>query len=170
MYTGLLLASLALGGGKEAKVEEPMFDFKVTKDNSIVFVKESGRAVFVVSNPNGIGQATIVRKSGAWPANTVFRFQYGSEKGKGFNNLEHLTLTTDRIYAEGNLKASGKFAFFFLDAKRQKPYEVLDERRASGKLRVVVEPRDGALEATLPMHLLIGTNQLDLYWIDAYRN
>ena len=39
MYAGLLLTFLALGGGQEPKVVEPIYEFKLIKENSIVAAK-----------------------------------------------------------------------------------------------------------------------------------
>ncbi len=170
MGAGLFLISLALGGQKGPPVAEPVYEFTLKKQTHIDVVKEKDRTVFLVTNPFGIGQAMIKLKAGTWPENVTFRLRYSAEKGKGFTNLENLRITTDRIYAEGNLGTSGKFLFVFWDGKGPKAARSLDERKAAGVLRVRVEARDGALEVTLPTHMLTGSNQLDVSWIDAYRN
>jgi hypothetical protein len=169
MFAGSILASLAHGGSGDPKAAEPTYEFKLIEGNSIVAAKGKDRTVFVVTNPFGIGQAGIKLKAGQWPATISLRFQYRQEKGGGFTNLEHIRVTTDRIHPEGSLKASGQFAFGFLEGKGQKPFEVLDDRWTAGQLRVLVEERDGALEVTLPPSLLAGSTQIEVYWIDAYR-
>jgi hypothetical protein len=169
MYAGLILACLTIGSGEERNAVEPSYEFNLVKDTSIVVAKEKDRSVFVVTNPFGIGKAGIKLKAGQWPANISLRFQYSSKKGNRFTSLELIRMTTDRIHAEGHYKASGQFAFGFLDGKGQKAFEVLDHRWIAGKLRVLVEEREGGLEVTLPRSLLAGSTKLDLYWIDAYR-
>ena len=106
MYTGLILASLALrvaiaGSGNDPKLVERAYEFMPIKDNRIGVAKEKGRTLFLVTSPFGIGQATIRLKAGQWPQNIALRFQYKTEKGGGFGNLEHIRLTSDRLYAEG---------------------------------------------------------------------
>lgn len=116
MFTGLILASLAVGGGKEAGAAEPAYEFKLHGPaDSAAAVKEANRTVFVVTCPSGIGEGTIVLKAGQWPENVTLRFQRARAKGLG--KLEHLGLKTARVSAQGDLKSSGKFDFSFLDAQ-----------------------------------------------------
>jgi hypothetical protein len=169
MNVGLILVALALGGGKGPQAVEPVYEFSLKKEGRIDAAREKERTVFLVTSPRGIGQAGIKLKAGSWPEIVTLRFQYVNEEDKGFANLEQIWITTDRIHTEGSLKASGQFAFLFLDGRRQKPVQMPDDRRAAGVLRVRVEQRNGAVEVTLPAHLLTGSTQLDLSWIDAFR-
>ena len=165
MHTSLLLASLIVGAG-ESPVAQPSFEFKVRpKEIKIVAVREKDRTAFVVTNLN-VGEVTIKLKSGQWPDNVSLRFQDKNEKAKP--GLEHIRITTDRLYTEGSHHHSGNFPFFFLDAKGKMPFEVIDDHRASGKLKILVERRDGAVEVTLPTNLLAGSSQLHFYWIGWY--
>jgi hypothetical protein len=161
MYTGLLLASLALSGGNEPIVAEPAYEFhKLVKGElKIVAVKERDRTVFVVSHPFGMGEAVIKLKAGQWPDHVVLRFQ-------GFKALENIRIKTDRIYAEGSHHQSGDFPFFLLDAKGHKPSG--DKDRA-GSLKILVEKLDGSVVVILPTHLLAGSGQVRVSWIDCYR-
>ncbi|WP_020470804.1 hypothetical protein [Zavarzinella formosa] len=164
MFAGLIFASLALGGGTEAKAAEPVYEFKLDKpEDSATVVKEAKRTVFVVTSPNGIGQGTIILKAGQWPENVTLRFQRA--RGKGISKFEHFSLTTDRVSAQGELKLSDKLDFDFLDAKGKSGAD----RRSAGVLNVVVESRDDALDVTLPTCLLIGSPRLELSWIDVLR-
>jgi hypothetical protein len=164
MYTGLLLASLALSGGNEPVAAEPAYEFhKLVKGElKIVAVKEKDRAVFVVDHPFGMGEAAIKLKGGQWPENVVLRFQR-------FKGLEKLAIASDRIYTEGSHHCSGEFPFFFMDASGQMPFEVIDEKRATGKLKILVEQRDGNMDVILPKHFLAGSGQIRMNWIDLYR-
>jgi hypothetical protein len=166
MYTGLLLASLVVGGTEDSSVAQPTYEFELRpKEIKIVVVKEKDRTVFLVTNLN-VGEVTIKLKGGQWPDKVSLRFQDKDEKVKP--GLEHIRITTDRLYVEGSHHLSGNFPFFFLDAKGKKPFEVIDDHRASGRLKIVVERRDGAVEVTLPTNLLAGSSQLNVSWIGCY--
>jgi hypothetical protein len=165
----LLLAPIAPALGQEPekkpKVVEPAFDFKFRKPaDSIAVVKQAKRTLLVVTSASGIGDATITLKAGQWPDDIAVRFQYG--KDKGFDNLEQIEITTDRVHARGSKKLSEKFPFVFLDAKRN---TAPIEREPSGVLNVRVTVRDGAIEVSLPTYLLIGSGEVRLHWTDAFR-
>jgi uncharacterized protein (TIGR03067 family) len=149
-------------GPADQKAGEPTYEFSPHKDTRIVVAKDKDRTVFVVTSPSGIGQAGVELKAGQWPANITLRFRYSKEKGGGFTNLEHIRMTTDRLYTEGSLGSSGQFPFGFLDGKGHKPFEVLGDRWAAGKLKVVVERRGGTLDVSLPPHVLTGSARLDV--------
>ena len=173
MYTSLLLASLVLGCG-ELAVTQPSYEFEVKpKEITIAAVKEKDRTVFLVTDFN-VGEVTIKLKGGQWPDNVSLRFQDKNEKAKPDKNengkpgLEHIRITTDRLYTEGSHHLSGNFPFFFLDAKGKKPFDVIDNNRASGRLKILVERHDGNVEVTLPTNLLAGSSQLHVYWIGWY--
>jgi hypothetical protein len=166
MYSGLLLASLVVGGVGESSVAQPSYEYEVKlKEITIAAVKEKDRTVFLVTNFN-VGEAIIKLKGGQWPDKVSLRFQDKDEKAKP--GLEHIRITTDHLYAEGSHHLSGNFPFFFLDAKRKKPFEVIDDRRVSGRLKILVERHDGTVEVTLPTNLLAGSSQLHVYWIGWY--
>jgi multidrug efflux pump subunit AcrA (membrane-fusion protein) len=146
---------------KKPKEVEPTFGFQFRKvGDAIDVVKEPKRTLLVVTSESGIGDATILLKAGQWPENVTIRFQHG--KGKGFESLEEIRLTTERVQVEGSKKLSGKFGFSFLDAQR-KPAQ------AAGVLDVPVAVRDGAIEVTLPACLFIGSSEVRLKWVDAFR-
>ena len=168
MHTGVMLAALGLAVGAN---DEPAYEFKPINpaENSIAAVKEKDRTVFVVTNPLGIGRAGITLKSGRWPANITLRFRRSGAKGGGFTNLEYVEVNTDRVHCVGSLGLSGRFEFGFLDERGRKPRDVLSPDWVAGRLRVLVEERDGAIEVTLPPRLLAGSNRLELSWIDAHR-
>jgi hypothetical protein len=152
---------------------EPSYEFKLRKAaDTIVAVKEKERTVILVTSPGGIGQGTITLKAGQWPENVTLRLQH--DKGKPFANLERIDLTADRIRVEGNLKSSGQFKFCFLDAKRT-PVAIdqgtpSNARAPAGTMNVRVEKRDHGMDVVLPACLLIGSAQVELSWVDAYRN
>jgi len=67
LYAGLIAALL----GAEA-------DFAVAVkrgDDRVDICAESGRVVFTVSSPRGIGAATITRRKAQWPKTVVLRLR-----------------------------------------------------------------------------------------------
>src|SRR5215471_3822495 len=67
MYSGLLLASLVVGGAGESSVAQPSYEYEVKpKEITIAAVKEKDRTVFLVTNFN-VGEATIKLKGRQWP-------------------------------------------------------------------------------------------------------
>jgi hypothetical protein len=169
MFTRVMLFSLALSGGdKEPKVAEPAFAFKLRKPaDSIIAGVDGKRAIILVTSASGIGDGTITLKAGQWPENVTLRFHHNKEKG--FTNLERIHLSTDRVQIEGSVKSSGKFRFFFLDAKRTPVGAEKPAREPAGVLNVTVQERNGALEVTLPACLLIGSSELRLQWVNEFR-
>jgi hypothetical protein len=164
MITGLILALLAVSGGKEPRAAAPAYELKLhNSEDRVVAVKEANRTVFVVTCPSGIGEGTIILKAGQWPENVTLRFQH--KHGVGLGKLEQLVLKTDRIRADGDSNSSGKFGFEFLDAKG-KPGA---DPRSAGVLNVVVESRDDALDVTLPARMLIGSTRFELRWVNLFR-
>jgi len=165
MFASLFL-TLALGGEQKT---EPTYEFKLRKAaDTIVTGKEKERTFFIITSPGGIGGATLTLKAGQWPENVTLRFQH--QQGKGFAHLENITLTTDRVRVEGNAKSSGKFRFCFLDSKKTPVVIGAGKREPAGALNVIVDVRKDSLDVTLPTCLLIGSGQVELSWIDVYRN
>jgi hypothetical protein len=164
MLANFLLAPLLL----MAQPADLDFQVKVKKPaDRVVAVKEKQRTVLLVTSPSGIGQATLTLKAGQWPDNVTLRFEH--DKGKGFASLESLKLTTDRLRIEGSKRVSGRFLFAFLDAKRKPIALESGKNAAAGEMNVVVDAKNGAIEVTLPASLLIGSSQLEVAWIDAFR-
>jgi exo-beta-1,3-glucanase (GH17 family) len=153
---------------KKLKEPEPTFEFKFRKPaDGITVAKEAKRTLLVVNSPSGIGDSTITLKAGQWPENVTLRFQHG--KDKGFTSLEEFRLTTERVQIEGSKALSGKFRFAFLDAKRTPVAIEPGKREAAGVLDVPVTVHDGAIEVALPTCLFVGSREIRLAWIDAFR-
>src|SRR6478672_11865435 len=115
MAHGLLLVAVLIVGqpGREAKAAtyKIVDSYSYTGANSVVAQKEKDRTVFLVTSESGIGGATIVLAGGEWPENVTLRFLYS--KGKGFNWLEDIRLSTDRVVVDGAQKMSGRMPFCF---------------------------------------------------------
>lgn len=140
----------------EAKVR---FMLKKTEDSAEVR-KEEKRTVLVMTSKSGIGEAAVTLAEGQWPRDVVLRFQYG--KDAGFRNLEAFDLRTNRIQVSGSQRQSGNMELYFLSPGGK-------AEAIAGRLNVKVEPRGGALEVTLPAHLLTGAKEVTFSWIDAFR-
>lgn len=148
----------------------PTYQFKTTKrpdpkqTDSIAVLNEEKRTVFVVTSPFGIGNATISLASGSWPKNITLKFQY--DKSRGFYELEGLDLTTARMQAKGGIHYSGKMPFYFADDKG-----IFNPGESSaGEVAVLIERRNGAIEATLPPYFLSGSKELKIFWVNVYRS
>jgi hypothetical protein len=102
----------------------------------------------------------VLLTEGRWPRDVVLRMQY--DKARGFAMLESFGLKTARLSVDGSQRASGAMEFYFLspEGKAEAP---------AGKVNVKVEARGGALEVTLPAHLLTGVKEVTFDWIDAFR-
>ncbi len=157
MFT-LMLALLTLGA---ADTDEPKLKFQPRKpEDSAEVRKEKDRTVFVVTSKSGIGGVLIELDQGKWPRDVTLRMTYGKERG--FQMLESFSLETNRIKVSGSKGASGKMPFGFVgpDGKSE---------MTAGHLNVTVKEREGALEVTLPAHLLTGAKEVKVEWIDAFR-
>jgi hypothetical protein len=150
-------------------VGDPTFQYKFKErvpsksTNSITALNSEERTVFLVTDPSGIGSATINLVSGCWPKKIALRLRY--EKGRGFHRLEGFTITTAHLQARGGMQDSGKMGFYFLDAGGK---HESDDAQA-GEMNIVVEERNHAMEVTLPPNLLVGSKHVKIEWIDAYR-
>lgn len=158
MSLALILMTLAfsLTGKDEAKYQ---FALKKPKD-AVAERKEEKRTVFVVTSKSGIGGVTVTLADGRWPRDVVLRLQYA--KDRGFSSLESFGLQTSRLSVDGSLRTSGRMELYFLSPEGK-------AEAAAGKVNVKVESRDGALEVTLPAHLLTGAKEVSFNWIDAFR-
>jgi hypothetical protein len=168
MFSSIVVLSLALtGGDKQPKSVEPAYEFKLKKPADRIDVGKAEKGVlFNVTSATGIGEGTITLKAGQWPKHVTLRFMHGD---KGFKNLERVHLASDRMQIEGDKKSSGKFRFFFLDAKQTPVGTEKPAREPAGVLNVTVQERNGAVEVTLPANLLIGSSEVRLQWVNEFR-
>lgn len=165
--TRTLTLALVLTMTATATAEPPRFEFKVVKQGDAIAAKERDkRTVFVVTSKTGIGGGEILLAAGDWPADVTLRFEYADGQGNGFKMLEDFSLATGRLRVAGSHKQSGAVPFYLADAAGQ----YAKDQPPAGHLRVTIDPKDGALEVTLPSHLLVGAKKVHLTWIDAYRN
>jgi hypothetical protein len=161
--TAFLLSCVDIAAGN------PTFQFKSTKHahskptNSIMALKEDKQTIFLITDSFGIGSATILLTSGHWPKNVTLRFQHG--KGRGFRRLEGFDLTTAYLQVRSGMHHSGKMPFYFPDANGM--YETSES--PAGEMNILVKERNGAMEVTLPANLFVGSKDVKIAWIDAYR-
>ena len=162
MLTALLMTTFALGG-EQPKSAEPVYEIKLRKPaDTLVWGTEKDRTIFLITCPSGIGGATLHLKAGQWPENVTIRLQ--QQQGKSLTSLENFTLSTDRVRVEGDLKSTGKFRFWFLDANKS-----AGKREPSGALNVIVAKQKDSLDVTLPTCLLLASSSVEIAWIDVYR-
>ncbi len=163
ILSGILLLVVSL----PLMAEPPKYAFTLRKADDAITVKERDRrTVFVITSKSGIGGGTIKLTAGDWPSDVTLRFEYKDGLGNGFKMLETFSLTTDRLLVSGSHKQSGSLPFLLPDSAG----EYVENQPAAGHLRVTIAPNAGALEVTLPAHLFVGSRQVTLVWIDAYRN
>jgi hypothetical protein len=166
----LLVAALMVGQpGREAKdaTYKIVDSYSYTGANSVVAQKEKDRTVFVVTSESGIGGATVVLAGGEWPEKITLRFVYS--KGKGFNWLEDIRLSTDHVVVAGAQKMSGRMPFCFAGPDAKQDVIQPGGRDSAGLLDVRVHHEKEAMDVTLPAHMLRGSAKLRMAWIDAYR-
>jgi hypothetical protein len=148
-----LCLALVLTVTASATAEPPRYEFQVVKPGDAIVAKERDkRTVFVVSSKAGIGGGEIRLAAGDWPADVTLRFEYVEGLGNGFKTLEDFSLATGRLRVAGSHKQSGALPFYLADAAGQ----YAKDQPPAGHLRVTFAPKDGALEVTLPTHLLVG--------------
>jgi hypothetical protein len=168
MFSSIAFLSLALAGGEKQPEAAPAFEITLKKKADRIDVGKAGQGtLFNVTSASGIGDGTIALKAGQWPEHITLRFIHAADKG--FTNLERLNVVTDRMQIEGDLKSTGKFRFFFLNAKRAPVGTEKPARASAGTLNVTVQQRNGAIEVTLPACLLIGSNEMRLQWVNEFR-
>jgi hypothetical protein len=172
MVHGMLLVAVLIAGQPDREAKEATYkivdNYNYWGADSVVAQKEKDRTVFVVTSESGIGGATIVLTGGEWPANVTLRFVY--RKGRGFDMLEDIRMSTDRVVVAGTQKSSGKMPFCFAGPDSDKQ-DVIQPggREAAGFLDVRVLHKNEAMDVTLPAHMLRGSTRLRVAWIDAFR-
>jgi hypothetical protein len=162
---------ITLGGAASAKSDnaKPTFKFEFgsqpaqREKPSIAAIEEQDRTVFLITSSTGIGGAKIILESGKWPRNIVLRFQYRNEEG--FKYLESLRLVTARMMVEGSQQLSGAMPFYLPDETGKTEITTAP----AGTLNITIEQRTEAMAVTLPANLFVGSGQIEIGWIDAYR-
>ena len=164
----LLISLLALcwtkDGLAEAVVKVQLRQHALLKPtDSVVALTEKSRLVVLVTDSHGIGRATLSVVSGQWPAKTTLKFRYSAERG--FHSLENLLITTDRLQIQTSGSTAGKMPFYFADAQGR----FHTDEAAAGELHVALNQYPQTLEVELPAYTLLGSRQVEIAWIDAYR-
>ena len=169
MAHSMLLVAALIVNQPAPDAKEPTYKVVEVRKaaDSVVAQREKDRTVFVVTSESGIGGATIVLAGGEWPQNVTLRFLYS--KGKGFDWLEDIRLSTDRVVVQGTQKMSGRMPFCF--AGPDDKLDVIEPggRESAGFLDVRVHHTKEAMDVTLPANMLRGSTKLRVAWIDAYR-
>ena len=141
--------------------DEPKYQFALRKAQDAIEVKkDEKRTLFIITSQTGIGDGSVTLTEGRWPRDIVLRLRY--DKERGFNMLESFTLATERFQVSGSQRTSGKMELYFLSPEGK-------AEALTGHVNVIVQERAGALEVTLPAHLLAGTKAVKFGWIDAFR-
>lgn len=152
---------------------EPRIQIELQRGCGGVAIRPPSRptepVVYVVTSPGGIGSARLTAVAGNFPRDVILRFEYGPERG--FSRLEGFDLRTERLRASGYVKETAELQFWFLDP-REKVAAGSESSPVppAGVLRPGCAVRRGALELTLPAHLLQDSRTVQLSWVDAYRN
>jgi hypothetical protein len=149
--------------------------FKITtrrQDDSVEVRADKGKAVFDVSSPFGIDQATIERVEDAWPKAVMLRLHL-----KGLSSFRasngKVTLGAEVSIAEGDQKVrmwKGGTADAPLDEKSPLWTDI---RIVGGDGRPAKELplKDGYFEVELPRAFFEGNPQsITVNWIDFYRD
>jgi len=141
----------------------PAFNIQLAKTtDTITATVEGDRAVFVVTSPSGIGQATIAPNQ-TWSKTVVFQFQH--EPGRPFGSLESLRATSSRLSVAGSVSTSGQAEFAFADAKGAFP----SPAPPAGFLNLVVQAGPDEAIARFPDYVFAGRESVAFEWVDFYR-
>lgn len=165
-YAGLIAAVL----GAEAD-----FDVALKRGEDRVEVcAESGRVMFTVTSPRGIGAATIARRAAAWPKAVMLRLR--------LRGLESLTIAAGQVALEVSVSSSPPHTVRLSASETGKQQEKAVDRgsrywtevrrvNADGKPASGLPAEGGWFELQLPAALLAGNPEsVTVRWIDFYRN
>jgi hypothetical protein len=148
--------------------------FKITtrrQDDSVEVRADKGKAVFDVSSPFGIDQATIERVEDAWPKAVVLRLRLKGLSGIRASNGKV------RLDAAVSIEEGMQKVRVWKDGKEDAPLNEkspvwLDVRIVGGDGEPAKELplKDGYFEVVLPRAFFEGNPQsITLNWIDFYR-
>ena len=163
----IVLSVLGCFGGGAGLAQEASYEFKLKKPaDTLVVTNEKDRTVFTITSESGIGGADITLRKGTWPKHVTARFSY--TKDRGFSKLEGFTLTTAHLQISHSVPGAGEHRMPFWLAGPDGKFEQM--KPAAGALNVTAANRSGALELDFPAHLCVGSREIKLTWIDAFRN
>jgi hypothetical protein len=169
----LVISGTALAGDGDAPQDQPA-RFKVTtrrRDDSVKVQADTGRTVFAVKSPFGIGQAVIERQGDTWPKAVVLRLHLkGLESFRASNGK--VTLDAAVSIDDGKQKVR-----MWKDGKEDAR---LDEKSpfwtdirivgGDGKPARELPLKGGYFEMALPRAFFEGNpKSIMLNWIDFYR-
>lgn len=115
----------------------------------------------VVFSSFGIGRMTL-KPTTSWPENLTLRFCYGS--GEGFQRMESITITTDSLRVRGTHRDKESMRFWFRGKAESR------RNTEGGRIAVSFDSVDGALELKLPPHFADHSQELEIHWIDVFRD
>ncbi len=165
LYAGLIAALL----GAEA-------DFAVAVkrgDDRVEVCAESGRVVFTVSSPRGIGAATIERRKAPWPKAMILRLR--------LRGLESLAITAGQVTLDVSVSSSPPHTVRRSASETGRQEEKTIDRNsrywtevrslnADGKPASGLPADGGWFELQLPSALLADNPEsVVVRWIDFYR-
>jgi hypothetical protein len=162
-----LVLSLVLTVGLSciARAESSSFEFAGAKGRTVnvavTFTKDS--TTFVLDKPEGIGGLTITLASGDWPRDTVLVLP-------GFRNVESFAVTTDLFRAQTSLAQSGRAVLSLRNAKGK--FDRADPTGpflSAGTLDIRFSVTDDGLKVQFPPNLFAHTKQVQIGWIDFFR-
>ncbi|CDI03552.1 hypothetical protein BN873_590002 [Candidatus Competibacter denitrificans Run_A_D11] len=164
LFTLLLLLCLIEDASGDAVFKVQMRKHALLRPtDSVVAFTERKKLVVLVTDSHGIGRATLFLVSGQWPETATLKFRYGPNRG--FHSLENLVITTNRLQIQSSGSTAAKMPFYFADVQGQ--FHLSDT--AAGELTVSINQQPEALEVELPAYTLVGSRQVEIAWIDAYR-
>ncbi len=166
LFAGLIFALPGLAWTADSSPDRG-WTVKLSKPGDEVRIEEDGNTTVVrVTSRSGIGKLTIAaNKNRSLPERLAVRLVY--DQPKKFNKLEGLTITTPRWQVRGNSSQSGKLPFFLPD---EKGVFERDDTKPTGWLDLKIESVGDALELQFPPRLILTERQVEIEWIDFYRN
>jgi hypothetical protein len=129
--------------------------------------RQGGQTVIGISDPSGMGKATVKRKTPRWPVSMVVRLHLGG--------LESFRVGTGNIHVEWWVSSGGDNRTWIALSQGKAEVEIDRTSPYYTKLRIVggngkVPLRGGYFEVPIPAKLLKGNPQeITLRWIDFYR-
>lgn len=165
-YFLLCVSALIIFAAKPAHAKDTYkFEFPKNKNTDSAQVQqENGKTIFVITSPSGISEVKVTLTQGQWPRQLVLRYLY--KKDTGFRYLESWGIRTETIAVHGSQRQSGAMPFYFQTLEdKSNPSDP-----PAGTLDIRVQETDKAMEVTLPPNMLQNSKQIQLSWIDAYRN
>jgi hypothetical protein len=143
---------------KPRKDDAPSYEFRPGNDKESVEVRvEADRTVYVITGGKASGGTIkICLKAGQWPRDVTLRLSKSSF-------VDTFSVTTDHVYFADTryFSGSGKMPFVLRNAKG----DFDSGGPATGTLNVVIEKTKEGLDFRLPPNLLVGSREVEFFWI-----